>query len=77
LIRIQMRQKKNLNAYNYYMKENRDKFKAEKKDLKPKDVTKELGAKWKKLKPEEKKPYEDMAKKDKERYEKEFEKYNQ
>jgi len=59
------------------MKENRDKFKAEKKDLKPKDVTKELGARWKKLSPADKKPYEELAKKDKDRYEKEFEKYNQ
>jgi len=67
--------KKNLNAYMYYTKENRDKVKAEKTDLKPSDVSKELGARWKKLKPEEKKPYEEMAQKDKLRYEKEIEKY--
>jgi len=69
--------KKNLNAYMFYTKENRDKVKAEKADLKPADVSKELGARWKKLKPEDKKPYEELAQKDKTRYEKEVEKYKE
>jgi len=69
--------KKGLNAYMYFTKENRDKVKAEKTGLKPSEISKELGIRWKKLSPAEKKPYEEMAKKDKERYEKEFEKYNQ
>ena len=35
------------------------------------DIAKELGAMWRALSAEEKEPYEEMARKDKERYEKE------
>jgi len=69
--------KKNMNAYMHYTIVNREKVKADNKDLKGAAVTKELGASWKKLTPEEKKPYDELAQKDKIRYEKEFEKYNQ
>jgi len=69
--------KKPLNAYMYFQKENRDKVKKEKTELKGSEVSKELGQRWKKLSAADKKPYEEMSQKDKARYEKEFEKYSE
>ena len=40
------------------------------------DVSKELGALWKKLSAKDKKPYEKLAEKDRERYKDEMEAYN-
>lgn len=43
--------------------------------MKMTDVTKEIGARWKTLSAEEKVPYDEMAKKDKLRYEEEMKEY--
>ena len=40
-------------------------------------VSKELGSSWKKLKPSQKKKYETLAQKDKERYQQEMEEFNE
>ena len=47
----------------------RERVKEENPDLKVTEIAKVIGAKWKALTDEEKKKYNDMAEKDKERYE--------
>jgi len=59
------------NAYFFFTAEHRDEIKKNKPDLKQKEIFKELGELWKNLSDSKKKKYEEMAAKDKERYEKE------
>ena len=49
-----------------------------KKNTKPQlsDIAKALGAKWQTLSTDDRSPYADKSKKDKERYEEEMDKYN-
>mmetsp|Transcript_14783 Transcript_14783/g.35250 ORF Transcript_14783/g.35250 Transcript_14783/m.35250 type:complete len:104 (-) Transcript_14783:261-572(-) len=69
--------KKGRSAYIFFTMDRREELVAENPDLKGSvtEVSKILGAEWKKMTDKQKKPYEDQAKKDKERYEKEKEKY--
>jgi len=67
--------KRGSNAYMFYANTNRSKVKEANKEASNSGLLKILGESWKKLTPEEKKPYEDMAAKDKERYQKEMEAY--
>lgn len=63
--------KRPMNAYMYFCAESREEVKKENPDAKAKDILHLLGDKWKALSEEEKKKYNDLAAKDKERYEKE------
>lgn len=65
--------KKNLTAYIFYCKENRNKIKTQNPDLEPKAITSRLASDWNALEDDGKKKYHDMAAKDKERYKKEKE----
>eukprot|EP00455_Lapot_gusevi_P021975 TRINITY_DN22924_c0_g1_i1.p1 TRINITY_DN22924_c0_g1~~TRINITY_DN22924_c0_g1_i1.p1 ORF type:complete len:316 (+),score=83.31 TRINITY_DN22924_c0_g1_i1:65-1012(+) len=62
--------KKPTTAYFAYCKEKREEVKAQ-YNLEGKEVTTKLGELWRKMTDEEKKPYEDLVKQDKERYERE------
>jgi len=71
-------------SYMFYSEEHREKVTNSLKKKNPNYkgslmglVSKELGAKWKKLKPEQKKKYEALAQKDKERYQQEMEEFNE
>ena len=71
-------------SYMFYSEEHREKVTNSLKKKNPGHkgslmglVSKELGAKWKKLKPEQKKKYEVLAQKDKERYQQEMEEFNE
>jgi len=86
--KMKMKAKKNKNlpkkaksAYFFYCDEKRPALleKAKKKGGKVNigEIAKELGAMWKKLKPEKKKKYETLNTKDKERHEKEMAEYTQ
>ena len=55
--------------------EMRAKVKEENPDFSITDVAKELGVRWKSVTGDEKVKYEELAKKDKERYEREMEEY--
>lgn len=71
--------KKNKNSYMFFSQEIRPKVIEELGPEMSKKVTvvqQVVGTRWKQLSPEEKTPYEEMAKKDKERYTKELEEYN-
>ena len=46
-------------------------------DMKVTEVASLIGAKWRELEDDEKKPYEDKAAKDRQRYDKEMQQYNQ
>jgi hypothetical protein len=63
--------KKPLGAYMFYCKEARVPLKEEHPELKVTEIGSKLGAQWKLLTEEEKKPYYDLAEKDKVRYAKE------
>ena len=70
-------------SYMFYSEEHRQKITTHIKKKNPNYkgslmglVSKELGAKWKKLKPEQKKKYETQAQKDRERYQVEMEDFN-
>ena len=67
--------KKGNTAWIFFTNDMREKVKADNPDAKTTDLTKIMSPMWKALTPEEKKPYEDKAKADKERYEKEMENY--
>lgn len=67
--------KRFLSAYMFFANENRDTVKAENPDATFGGLGKLLGEKWKSMDENDKKPYEDMAKKDRERYEKQMETY--
>ena len=72
--------KRPTSAYLYFCQDARPKImqKLSKKNTKPKlsDIAKALGAKWQTLSIEDRVPYADKSKKDKERYEEEMDKYN-
>lgn len=63
------------NAYMIFCKENRPKLKEEHPELPFGRLGAKLGEVWRALSPEEKKPYEDRAADDRERYRKEMESY--
>ena len=67
--------KKALTAYFCFMNANRQQVKDENPDDKVGDIAKKLGAMWKSLGEEEKKPYQEMAAKDKERHQKEMDEF--
>lgn len=60
--------KKPVNAYMYFGQVTREKLK---NTVDPKDMMSEIAKKWKELSPDQKRPFEEQAKKDKERYENE------
>jgi len=62
-------------AYFFFSNVRRPKLRADNKDLKMTEIAKLTGEEWKNLSSEEKKPYEDQAAVDKERYQKEQEAY--
>ena len=68
--------KRAMNAYMHYSSTNRAKIKEADKEASVSDVAKKLGEAWRGLSDNERKRYEDMAAKDKERYQKEMEAYN-
>jgi hypothetical protein len=63
--------KKPLSAYMFFSSENRPTVKEENPQLSFGDLGKELGRRWKEMTASDKKPYEEMALRDKGRYEKE------
>jgi hypothetical protein len=65
-----------LGAYMFFCKDQRDQVKKEHPDWGVAEIGKHLGAEWKNLTDEEKQPYVDQAKEDKERYKKAMEEYN-
>jgi|SRR6056297_3548684 len=67
--------KRALNGYMYFSKDKREQVKAENPDAAVTSIAKLLGAQWKGMSDDEKKPYQKMAEKDKLRYEKEMKKY--
>jgi hypothetical protein len=69
--------RRNMNAYMFFCNANRDKVKTELGPVDAKIITiaKRLGELWKASSDKEKKPYEEMAAKDKERYEKDLAAY--
>ena len=58
-----------MSSYFLFMNANRDQLKKDEPDLKFGDMTKKLTEKWKALTEKEKTKYEDMAAKDRARYE--------
>jgi hypothetical protein len=69
--------KKNISNYLHFSKEFRPKYKKENPEIKPQDIIKKLGEEWNKIKedPNKKKKYDDIAEKDKKRYDKELDEY--
>lgn len=67
--------KKAKNAYMFFANDKREEVKQANPDLKMKEVLSKLGEMWREMSAEEKKPYEDKAAEDKERYNKEKEEY--
>ncbi|KAI9140871.1 high mobility group box domain-containing protein [Paraphysoderma sedebokerense] len=67
--------KRPLSGYFHFCAEARDGVKSENPGLNVGEIAKILGAKWKELDENEKKPYNDKAKADKARYDKEMAKY--
>ena len=67
--------KRPLSTYMIFSAEMRAKVKEENPDFSITDVAKELGVRWKSVTGDEKVKYEELAKKDKERYEREMEEY--
>jgi len=63
--------KRPTSAYFYYCNERRESFKKEFPSLSMTDSTKKMSEEWKNLDAKKKKKYDDLAAKDKERYEKE------
>ncbi|TFK19364.1 hypothetical protein FA15DRAFT_674486 [Coprinopsis marcescibilis] len=68
--------KRALSAYMFFSQDWRERIKAENPDAGFGEVGKLLGAKWKELDEEEKKPYVELANKDKERAENEKNAYD-
>lgn len=71
--------KKNVNAFFHYNNEKRENFKKNNPDVKVyiTNITKEAKGDWDKLTETQKKKYEDLAKNDEKRYERELKKYNE
>jgi len=65
------------NAYMFYVNDQRSKYVKENPETKTKEVVSALAAKWREMSDKAKKPYEDMAQKDKERYKDEMLNYSQ
>lgn len=68
--------KKNLSAYFMFTQSTREALKQERPGMSVTETAKELGVRWKELAAEDREPYEEMAKLDKQRYEREMEVYN-
>eukprot|EP00727_Mastigamoeba_balamuthi_P009033 m51a1_g4752 putative nhp6ap (322) ;mRNA; f:411485-412748 len=68
--------KRPLTAYMYFVQENREEMAKKHPKEKVTEIAKRLGESWRKLKEKEKAPFEERAKKDKARYEKEKAKAN-
>lgn len=68
---------KNISNYLHFSKEFRPKIVSENPELKSKDVMKKIAEEWNKIKedPKKKKKYDDIAVKDKKRYDKEISEY--
>merc|ERR1711962_1800162 len=69
--------KRPTSAYFFFAGEVRPGIREENPDMKITEVAKLIGAQWRELEDGEKKPYEEQAAKDKKRYEKEMQAYNQ
>lgn len=67
--------KKNISAYIFFSSSQRGEYSKKYPDLKNKDIQKKMGEDWKALSSTERKKYDDMAKNDQERYEKENQTY--
>eukprot|EP00744_Colponema_vietnamica_P000996 GILI01001710.1.p1 GENE.GILI01001710.1~~GILI01001710.1.p1 ORF type:complete len:268 (+),score=92.14 GILI01001710.1:138-941(+) len=67
--------KRALTAYMFFNKDMRDRIKEQHSEASVMDIMKEVGARWASLTDEEKRPYEDLAAADKERYEMEMRHY--
>eukprot|EP00695_Tsukubamonas_globosa_P003436 TRINITY_DN631_c0_g1_i4.p2 TRINITY_DN631_c0_g1~~TRINITY_DN631_c0_g1_i4.p2 ORF type:complete len:140 (-),score=64.84 TRINITY_DN631_c0_g1_i4:231-590(-) len=67
--------KKPLSAYMFFCADKRPEVKEEQPDLKPPQVLKALGEKWREISEEDKKPYEKKAEEDKKRYAEALEEY--
>jgi len=67
--------KRPLSAYMYFSQDWRERIKIENPDVSFGEIGRLLGLKWKSLCEEEKKPYEDMASRDKKRHEAEKAEY--
>lgn len=67
--------KKPTTAFFAFSGEKRAEVKAENPELKPNEIASKLGAMWKEMSEDEKKPYNDMVAKDKKRYEEEMKSY--
>jgi len=65
-----------INAYFFYVRENREDYKSKHPGMKTTDITKALGKQWKEMAEKEKEPYQKLADQDKERYKKEMAEYN-
>ena len=65
--------KRGLTGYIYFCNEFRSVVKEENNNLTTKEITSELGKRWRDLSEKDRKPYEKLAEKDKDRYEKEKE----
>ncbi|KAI7885605.1 hypothetical protein K492DRAFT_141417 [Lichtheimia hyalospora FSU 10163] len=63
--------KRSLSAYMFFSQDKRASVKEENPDASFGQIGKILGQKWKEMSDEEKKPYNDQAAKDKQRYERE------
>jgi hypothetical protein len=63
--------KRALTSYIFFCKDQRAVLKDEKSKLSTKELTAELGKRWRELSEKDRKPYEKLATKDKDRYEKE------
>lgn len=61
--------KRPLSSYMYYCQDNRDSVKAQNPNMNGKEITTELGKRWKNLTQEQKVPYESKATADKSRFE--------
>lgn len=68
--------KRALSAYMFFVQDWRERIKSENADASFGDVGRLLGAKWKEMSANEKKPYEDKAKADKDRAAKEKAEYD-
>jgi len=66
-----------LNAYLFYMKENRQTIKKENPGLKTTDISRKIGELWRALTDAEKKPYVDLALEDKKRYQEQMTVYTE
>ena len=66
------RPKKPLSAYIFFSQEVRDKMKAEHPEWNSTEIMKHVSSKWQHMSKEQKQPYNDLANKDKQRYDSEL-----